>query len=198
MDKLIIHISGASGSGKTTLGKKIKKKFGNKIIMMDLDNLRDKFIKKFYGDKSWDYLDEKEYQKFIDNYIKNQKKPIIFVGLNDNPMGKNKRFYYQIFPKYKFYIELDNKIILERKCLRFFKHINRDLTIQARDDMLNQNSRFLERLKKVLEHECSLEKTIKQNEIWEKDYKNQKYQFLEPDLIFEKVSGILERYFQKK
>ena len=29
---MIIHISGASGSGKTYLGKKLKKKFGSKIV----------------------------------------------------------------------------------------------------------------------------------------------------------------------
>jgi len=38
---MIIHISGVSGSGKTTLGNKLKKKLGKKIIVKDLDDLRD-------------------------------------------------------------------------------------------------------------------------------------------------------------
>jgi len=41
MEHLIIHISGASGSGKTTLGNKLKEQFKNKIVVKDLDNLRD-------------------------------------------------------------------------------------------------------------------------------------------------------------
>ena len=49
METLIIHISGASGSGKTTLGNKIKEQFKSKIIVKDLDILRDEFIKEFYG-----------------------------------------------------------------------------------------------------------------------------------------------------
>jgi hypothetical protein len=40
-------------------------------------------------------------KKYIDNYINNQKKPIIFVGLNDNIVyGKNKNLYNNI--KYKY------------------------------------------------------------------------------------------------
>jgi uridine kinase len=51
MEKLIIHISGASGSGKTTLSDKLKEQFKSKIVVKDLDNLRDAFIKEFYGNK---------------------------------------------------------------------------------------------------------------------------------------------------
>ena len=52
MKTLIIHISGASGSGKTTLGNKLKKHFKRKIIVKDLDDLRDEFIHQFYGKKN--------------------------------------------------------------------------------------------------------------------------------------------------
>jgi uridine kinase len=62
-NKIIIHISGASGSGKTTLGNKLKDKLGNKVIIKDLDDLRDEFITNFYGNKKWTYIDEDEYQK---------------------------------------------------------------------------------------------------------------------------------------
>ena len=53
MEKIIIHISGASGSGKTFLGKQLKDKFKNKIIVKDLDDLRDEFIVNFYGSQKW-------------------------------------------------------------------------------------------------------------------------------------------------
>ena len=72
---MIIHICGPSGSGKTTLGNKLKKKYGNKIVVKDLDDLRGEFIKKTYNtSKSWSFSEVK-YQKYIDNYIKKNKKP---------------------------------------------------------------------------------------------------------------------------
>ena len=52
MENLIIHISGASGFGKTTLGNKLKENFKSKIVVKDLDILRDEFIKEFYGNKN--------------------------------------------------------------------------------------------------------------------------------------------------
>ena len=61
-NKIIIHISGASGSGKTTLGNELKNELINKAIIKDLDDLRDKFIKKFYGNKKCTYINENEYQ----------------------------------------------------------------------------------------------------------------------------------------
>ena len=78
METLIIHISGASGSGKTTLGNKLKEQFKSKIIVKDLDILRDEFIKEFYGNKKWTYIDENEYQSYIDSYINKQKKTNYF------------------------------------------------------------------------------------------------------------------------
>jgi len=83
---MIIHISGPSGSGKTTLGNKLKEKFKNKIVVKDLDDLLFEFVmikeKSKYPVstilKNW----KEDYQKYIDKYIKNQNKPIIFVGLN--------------------------------------------------------------------------------------------------------------------
>jgi len=124
MNKLIIHISGASGSGKTTLGNKLKEKFNNKIIVKDLDDLRDEFIKSFYGNKSWTFIDENEYQKYINEFIQKQNKTIIFVGLNDNIIyGKNKKLYYNLQSQYNYYIELDDMIIVKQKCLRLLNDI---------------------------------------------------------------------------
>ena len=61
--KLVIHISGPSGSGKTTLGNKLKEKFGSKIEVKDIDDLRQDFIKQFYGNKRWNKIDKRAYQK---------------------------------------------------------------------------------------------------------------------------------------
>jgi adenylylsulfate kinase-like enzyme len=49
---LVIHISGPSGSGKTTLGNKLKEIYDDKIIVKDIDDLRQEFINLFYDD-SW-------------------------------------------------------------------------------------------------------------------------------------------------
>ena len=113
MSKIIIHISGASGSGITFLGNQLKEQFGKKIIVKDLDELVDKFIKDFYGNKKWTYIDENEYQKYIDTFIDKQKKPIIFVGLNDNNNPKVERFiqnkikkYYDLHSQFNYYIDI--------------------------------------------------------------------------------------------
>ena len=71
---MIIHICGPSGSGKTTLGNKLKKKYCNKIVVKDLDDLRDEFIKSYYGVKRWTFINVREYQKYINDYIKNTVK----------------------------------------------------------------------------------------------------------------------------
>ena len=47
----IIHISGPSGAGKTTLGEKLTKRFGKKITVKDIDDLRRDFIRYYYDNK---------------------------------------------------------------------------------------------------------------------------------------------------
>jgi adenylate kinase family enzyme len=125
--KIIIHISGASGSGKTFLGNRIKEKLKNNCIVKDLDDLRDEFINKFYGNKKWTYIDDYEYQQYINDYINKQKKPIVFVGLNDNTIyGKNKKLYYNLHSQYNYYIEIDDMTIVKQKCLRLLNNIQND------------------------------------------------------------------------
>jgi adenylylsulfate kinase-like enzyme len=87
---IIIHISGASGSGKTTLGKKLTKKFGNKIVVTDIDDLRREFMNSEYPDNNADIkkFNKNGYQKWIDNFVAKQTKPLVFVGLNNMPWNK--------------------------------------------------------------------------------------------------------------
>ena len=93
---MIFHISGPSGSGKTYLGNKLKEMFKNKIVVMDIDDLRNEFIKKEYGENLM-FVDinfsKDKFQKYINLYIKNTKKTLIFVGLNNMPWwDKNHNF----------------------------------------------------------------------------------------------------------
>lgn len=186
---MIIHISGPSGSGKTFLGNKLKEKFGNKVVVKDLDNLRDEHIKKSYDtSKGWS-VDEVKYQKYIDDFIKKQKKPIIFVGLNDNPMGI-KKIYYDIHADYKYYIDIDDKEVLKQKCLRMLtEEIPNDK--YAMKDLVDNNERFIKGMKHAIEYACNLKEIRKENNKWKKDYKKMGYKFLSREEIFKNVSKLL-------
>ena len=191
MSKIIIHISGASGSGKTFLGNQLKEKFGKKIVVKDLDKLRDEHIKKTYDtSKGWS-IDEVKYQKFIDDFIDKQKKPIIFVGLNDNPLG-TKNIYYNVHSQYNYYIDIDDKIILKQKCIRFITDdLPSHLDNQVINDIMNNNEFFIKQITKLIKGECSMNKMVKLNNKWKTYYMKQGYKFMSRENIFKNVSKIL-------
>jgi uridine kinase len=196
MENLIIHISGASGSGKTTLGNRLKQQFKTKIVVKDLDELRDTFIKEFYGNKNWTYIDENEYQKYIDNFISKQKKPIIFVGLNDNTIyGKNKSLYYDVHSQHNYYIQLNDMIIVKQKCLRLLNDIQNDK--KAMEDLIYDNKNFIKNFTRQINIECSLEKTIKANDKWKKDYIKQGYKFTSQENIYKSVVKKLRLHLER-
>ena len=176
-------------NGKTTLGNKLKEFFNNKIIVKDLDNLRDEHIKKTYDTtKSWS-INEIKYQKFIDNYVNKQKKPLIFVGLNDNPLG-TKNIYYNVHSQYNYYIDIDDKVLLKQKCLRMLTdEIPNDKF--AMKDLIDDNKRFIKGIKYAIENSCNLQKTIKQNNKWKKYYEKQSYKFMSRENIYKSILKIL-------
>jgi len=188
---MIIHISGPSGSGKTTLGNKLKEKFGNKVVVKDLDNLRDEHIKKSYDTtKGWS-VDEVKYQKFIDDFVKKQKKPIIFVGLNDNHLGI-KKIYYNVHAEHNFYIDIDDKEILKQKCLRMLtEEIPNDK--MAMKDLVDNNERFIKGMKFAIDGACNLKVITKENNKLKKDYTQMGYKFLSREEIFKDVSNLLTK-----
>lgn len=126
--------------------------------MKDLDDLREKHIEKTYDtSKGWS-IDEVKYQKFIDDFINKKKKPIIFVGLNDNPLGI-KNIYYNLHSQYNFYIDIDNKIIVKQKCIRFLTdELPSTLGNQEINDIMNNNEFFIKQITKLIKNECSEEK----------------------------------------
>ena len=194
---IIIHISGPSGAGKTTLGNKLKDKFGNKIIVKDIDELRLEFVNNEYGgyknvwsNKNFKWNSEK-YQKYIDNYVNKQKKSIIFVGLNY--MGWwNKNLYYNMHSNYNFYIKLTDNEIFNQKCSRFMNDVfvqNKDTIIK---NIIKNEKDTINDLKRGLQYECGYNEIVKMNKKWNNDYKKQKYEFMSRYDIFKKVSKILE------
>ena len=191
MLKIIIHICGASGSGKTFLGNQLKEKFGKKIVVKDLDELRDEHIKKTYDtSKGWS-VDEIKYQKFIDDFVNKQKKPIIFVGLNDNILG-TKNIYYNVHSQYNFYIDIDDKIIVKQKCIRFLTDdLPSHLDNSVINDIMNNNEFFIKQITKLIKNECSMEKMVKLNNKWKRDYKKQDYKFMSRENIYKSVVKIL-------
>lgn len=187
----VIHISGPSGAGKTTLGNKLKYKYNEKIVVKDIDDLRYDFIKKEYKNFKIDKWNADKYQKFIDEFVKkHNKKPIIFVGLNHMPWW-NKNLYYDMHPKYKYYIKLSNDIIFEQKCIRFTNGV----FVKNKNDLIkkikNNENDTIKNISKAFKDECSYEKITKMNEIWNLNYKKQGYKFLSRDKIFDEVCEIL-------
>lgn len=184
---IIIHISGPSGSGKTHLGNKLKEIYGNKIIVKDLDDIRDKFIRDFYGESTWTDFDQDSYKTFVKKVIMNSLKPIIITGLNMFPHSNK---YYDLNPTHKFYIKLTNEQILEQKCLRLFKNVSNDKG--ALSDLLNQNESFVRIIKRGIDDECNMKNIIKMNNKWNKHYQKQKYIFIERDELLQHIIKILD------
>jgi uridine kinase len=177
---MVIHISGASGSGKTTLGKKLAEKLS--FNLKDLDDLRDEFTKE-YGN-----IDEIKYQKYINEFINEQKKPLLLVGLSDNPRG-NKELYYDIPADYKYYIDLDDKTTNTQKCMRFIKGIPNNTG--AMNDLVNNNQKFIKLTTEGIHHECDINETIRMNEKWKKDYERMGYKVMSVDDIYREIALLL-------
>ncbi len=201
-NNLIIHICGQSGSGKTTLGNKLKEKFGNNIIVKDLDELLDEYFVDHFGENSLHNLgdvDEKLYQKYIDDYINKQQKPIIFVGLNDNFVDfypKRKKIYYNIHTTdHKYYIDIDDNIIIKQKCERFLNNIKNDMTVM--NNLITNNKKFIKQIFKAINTECNAKYIIKWINKWKEDYKKQVYKFMTREKIFEIISNIIEKVIKQ-
>jgi uridine kinase len=202
MKNIIIHISGAMGSGKTTLGNKLKEYFKSKIIVKDLDDLLDEFIKIHYGNKfNWEKFDSKLYQSFLDTYILSQKKPLVLVGLNQMFVDY-KKIYYNVHSQYNYYIKIDDMKIVKQKCIRLLTDelYIKDLVTKNKEIIryiTEDNKKFVRLMKNLIERDCGTKETLKNNKMWKKDYKRQNYKFMSREYIYKSVIKILHQSIRK-
>jgi len=196
-NKVIIHISGPSGSGKTTLGNKLKEEFSDNIIVKDIDDLRREFIKEYYGEKKWTIIDKDAYQKYIDKYVNEHNKPIVFVGLNHMPWW-HKNHYYDMHSTHNYYIDIDDATIIKQRCLRLIRELPDDFNDEVvMNDLINNNKMFLRMTNRAINMDCNAKMIIKMNKKWNNDYKKQGYNFMQMEDIFKDVSIILNKTHDK-
>ena len=111
--------------------------------------------------------------------------------LNDNPLG-TKNIYYNVQSQYNYYIDIDDKIILKQKCIRFITDdLPSHLDNQVINDIMNNNEFFIKQITKLIKNECSMEKMVKLNNKWKRDYKKQDYKFMSRENIYKSVVKIL-------
>lgn len=210
---MIIHISGASGSGKTTLGNKLKAKFGNKIIVKDIDDLRHELILKYERTKISILQFNVQYnqlcQMFFDEFIdENKSKLIVIVGINTFINNEEERFKNHFFKvkwflnthaNYKFYINVDTDIIIKQRWDREYNDfIDRFCDYMKRDkDIIFQE--ILKDEKKAKKDVCHyITEIMDFNRIkkdilrWNLYYEKSDYIFLTSEKIYNSIQKIYQ------
>lgn len=210
----IIHIAGASGSGKTYLGNKLEEKLGIKVIVKDLDDMREEYLlrkeKMNISFENFEKNYESDYQKFIDIFIKNNNKPIIFVGLNTYILGENFHFkntegkypnaIFNLHANYKYYIDIDPIVLLKQRFDREFinyidwfsdwiksrKEILFDNLIMNESEARNDICAALTKIMNFSKIKDDIQK-------WDNFYHKQGYIFLSSDKIYDEVIKILSK-----
>lgn len=190
---VVIHISGPSGAGKTTLGEKLKKEYGDKIVVKDIDDIRREFINHEYGPEGRiiGKIDKDKYQKWIDDFVFGQNKPLVLVGLNNMPWW-HEDLYYDMHADYKFYIELDLETIFKQKCGRFLDDVFIGNKSRLINDLLKDEENTMSGLTEALGVECGYKETKKLIDMWNRDYAKQDYKFMPREKIFDEVSQIID------
>lgn len=183
-NKLIIHISGSQGSGKTTMGNQLKDLYGDKITVMDLD------------DMNIDYQNNKDkyesYQKYIDLIIdKNQSKPLIFVGLDaEMCLGSmdNTDIYYDLKTTHAFYIKSSSNTLEQR----FFRQI--DKLNKRKEWFFDEWQKNPQKTQDKLFRFVDLNKWKDNNDKCDKLYSDRKYEILDFNDILKTTFDILDKH----
>jgi thiol-disulfide isomerase/thioredoxin len=190
---LVIHITGVSGSGKSYMGNALKAKFGDRVMVVDLDKLRDQFLLEHYGQAGFTTIDFQAYQNYLHQFIAQVSQPLVFVGLNDNTRyGKEgeTHLYYDLAPTHSYMIDVDARSVVKQKCLRLMQEIVADEG--AMSDLVNRNEHFLDRFTWAVRHECSLASVQTDIVNLKRDYERLGYHVLPRDTVLSQVIGLLQ------
>ena len=121
------------------------------------------------------------------------------MGLNDNFVDfypKRKNIYYDLhITNHKYYIDINDNIIIKQKCERFFNNIKNDINMM--NVLTTNNKKFIKQITKAINTECNAKYIIKWITKWKEDYKNQGYKFMTREKIFEIISEIILKHTNK-
>lgn len=206
MNRLIIHVTGPVYvdyffyKWVTSLNT-IKTKIRDNIIIKNLDDLRNDFIKEFYSNKNVSHIDESEYQTYIDKYINSHTGLLIFCGNNMYTInGKNKKLYYILHSNYNYYKQIDNEYVITQECIHFLdivenyiidKRNNLHNKKYKSNDIIKYNDNSIKKINDTLKHECDIGRIIKENNKLKKYYKKKGYIFMSEQDIYDDIIKLL-------
>jgi len=214
---MIIHIAGASGSGKTFLGRKLEEYYNDKIIVIDIDDIMDIFIKKHIQEINTTEEFAIKYQQFIDDFREQLSKKhniIIFVGLNafvvgelhyyEDNLGIEKTIelpkkYFDLKSNYNFYIDLSVDIIIKQTFYRGYdNHIDwfckwmknrKDIVF---DELIKDEVKAQKDISIAINRLFDFADIRKNVAIWNKFYEEKNYEFLSREDIYDKIIKLID------
>lgn len=184
----IIHIAACVGDREKELLDEFREKYNNAgksaYLCAHLDEFKDEYIREFYDLSTNWKLDENHYQKYITNFIKNNRdKTIIFAGINDNHLG-TKKMYYEIYANKKYFLDTNDELLVKNRCAWLLNEINTD---KYKNQIIPNNESFMDTIINSLNHECRTANVSKQNADWRAYYKANNYEFLSVEEIRDKI-----------
>lgn len=188
-----IHIAGASGCGKSTLYYEITKRnqYRNYVIY-ELDQLFYTFMEEIKDESVFENIKD-EFEKYI-NQILDRDRDVILIGINSfirSVYYKGKyidikyRGYYDINVDKKYYLYLDTEEILRRKFSRELERLKKKQTI-----LLNNYKKDRIGTQNKINYKINLLEWEQETEKWNKEYKDNGYEFVTKNTIYGKIPKI--------
>lgn len=197
---MIIHIVGNSGSGKTTLGKRFKKLYGDKIILIDTDQIKKEAIQKQYKSISkiqkvlqtdeWMNIYFTELTKILK---KNNDKIIILTGVSHLKIASLKKKLSQMID-HKFGIEEDLNKSYKKYVKRELLNIKKSLTTKTIDKIIQQKSENVitySLYKYDIRYPYDFSFYVKLNTMFKSQNLKNGYKYLKSNLLFDKINEII-------
>ncbi len=197
---MIIHIVGNSGSGKTTLGNRFKKLYGDKIILIDTDEIKKEIIQKQYKSISkiqkvlqtgeWINIYFTELTKILK---KNNDKIIILTGVSHLKIASLKKKLTQMID-HKFGIEEDLNKSYKKYIKRELLNIKKKLTTKTIDKIIQQKSENItiySIYKYDMRYPYDFSFYVKLNSMFKSQNLKYGYKYLKSNLLFDKIDEII-------